>query len=138
MDSNTSVNLRDVWGIPSGNTVFAVGESGVALTWTALGGWLEMTMDPQMTRALNGVWGSSSTDVYGVGVTKGNYMFFMSVNGTINLQPANNSQFLGGIAGAGDVTLLSNQTLAPSSDVGEPSYPRFRVMVISSYVITMG
>jgi len=138
MDSNTSVNLRDVWGIPSGSTVFAVGESGVALKWTALGGWLEMSMDPEMTRDLNGVWGSSSTDVYAVGATKGNYMFFMSVNGTINLQPANNAQFLGGIAGAGDVTLLSNQTLAPSGDVGEPSYPKFRVMVISSYVITMG
>lgn len=97
-----------------------------------------MGMDPEMTRALNGVWGSSSGDVYAVGATKGNYMFFMSVNGTIDLQPANNSQFLGGIAGGGDVTLLSNQTLAPSSDVGEPSYPKYRMMVILSYVIIMG
>jgi hypothetical protein len=139
-DSDTDTNLRDVYGTSDGvgSTVFAVGESGVALRWTALDGWLEMTMDPEMTRALNGVWGGSATDVYAVGATKGNYMFFMSVNGTINLQPANNAQFLGGIAGAGDVTLRSNQTLAPSSDVGEPSYPKYRVLVISSYVITMG
>ncbi|MDM8000748.1 MAG: hypothetical protein QUS33_12375 [Dehalococcoidia bacterium] len=138
--SGTASNLRDVYGTADGPgiAVFAVGESAVARKWTATTGWVGMVMEPGMTRALNGVWGSSSADVYAVGATKGNYMFFMSVNGTISLQPANNSQFLGGIAGAGDVTLRSNQTLAPSSDVGEPSYPKYRTMVILSYVITMG
>ncbi len=137
MTSGTDVNLRDVYGT-SGGTVFAVGEFGVALKWTAALGWLKMTMDPVMTRDLNGVWGSSSTDVYAVGATKSNFMFFMSIDSTINLQPANNGQFLGAIAGGGNINLQPNQTLVPSGDTGDLSFPEYRWMVISTYVINLG
>ena len=95
-------------------------------------------MDQEVTRDLNGVWGSSSTDVYAVGATTSNYMFFMSINGTINLQPANLGQFLGGIAGGGNVWLKPNQQLMPSEDTGSPSFPKYRLMVIETYVINMG
>jgi len=137
MTSPTPVNLRDVYGTSDG-TVFAVGEFGVALKWTAALGWKKMTMDSAMTRDLNGVWGSSSTDVYAVGATQSNFMFFMSTNGTINLQPANNGQFLGAMAGGGNVNLQPNQTLVPSGDAGNVSFPEYRWMVISTYIIDMG
>jgi hypothetical protein len=137
MTSPTPVNLRDVYGTSDG-TVFAVGEFGVALKWTAALGWRKMTMDSAMTRDLNGVWGSSSTDVYGVGATQSNFMFIMSTNGTVNLQPANNGQFLGAMAGGGNVNLQPNQTLVPSGDAGNVSFPEYRWMVISTYVINLG
>jgi len=137
MTSDTAVNLRDVYGTSDGK-VFAVGEFGVALKWTAALGWQKMAMNSAMTRHLNGVWGSSSTDVYAVGGTMSNFMFIMSTDGTINLQPANNGQFLGAMAGGGEVHLQPNQTLVPSGDAGNVSFPKYRWMVISTYVIDLG
>jgi len=146
MDSPTAVNLRDVYGTSDG-AVFAVGESvlkfgvqqpPVALKWTSKDGWVKMTMDPELMRDLSGVWGGSSDDVYAVGEAESNFMFFMSVSGTVYFAPANNGQFVGGIAGGGEIDLQPNQTLAPPMDIGEPSFPQYRYMAIETYVINMG
>lgn len=138
MNNGSYVNLRDIWGTSLGGTVFAVGEYGVALKWPGTGSWLKMAMNPLMTRNLNGVWGSAASDVYAVGQTKQNFIFMMSIDSTVNFQPQNNGQFLGSIAGGGNITLGPNQTLIASGDVGVVNFPEYRWMTISTYVINQG
>ena len=65
MDSNTTVNLYDIWG-SSSSDVFAVGEDGTILHYDG-STWEEMTSNT--TKTLYDISGSSSSDVFAITCT---------------------------------------------------------------------
>jgi len=93
MNSNTTNNLRDVWG-NSSTDVFAVGLSGTIIHYNG-STWSVMTSPT--TNDLWGVWGSNASDVFAVG-DGGTILNF---NGSEWVQMnSNSSESLRGIWGA--------------------------------------
>lgn len=62
MTTGTTKNLRAIWG--SGSSVFAVGAGGTILHYDGTS-WSAQTFSVPIS--LNGVWGTSSSNVFAVG-----------------------------------------------------------------------
>ena len=63
MTSNTTNNLKGVWG-SSGTNVYAAGEEGVIVHYNGTN-WSDMTSNT--SNGLNAIWGDSASDIFSVG-----------------------------------------------------------------------
>jgi hypothetical protein len=65
-DSLQTLNLRAIWGTPSGH-LWAVGEEGALRNRTPAGSWDSVPYTLEKWSDLNGIWGVSEPDIYAVG-----------------------------------------------------------------------
>ena len=130
-------DLMAVWGAAP-NMVFAVGEGGAIIRYQGVGRvWTEVSSPT--TNGLNGVWGSTLSNIYAVGDNAEDFVFIQSVSGWVELKPG--GEFHGSTAGVGTATPAPGVELLPGSglmapqDVGELNFPRYRWMSIDTYII---
>jgi hypothetical protein len=77
MNSGTTVDLRDVWGVDNEN-VFAVGDEGTILHYDGVS-WTQMNSGT--TQNLRGIWGYGMQNIYAAG-ENGTLLFYDGTNWT--------------------------------------------------------